>query len=128
VQDRLEAALSETDGQITWDAAVPDAFRLRECAVLAADFNQLSDALNNLDKQMAQEEARRRKLNMSISFQDKYNCVHRGIGFSAIHDPDKLGWQGPAVAIWLLSRTYSETDVAQMSNNRLKSLGEIGGR
>jgi hypothetical protein len=71
VQDRLEAALSETDGQITWDAAVPDAFRLRECAVLAADFNQLSDALNNLDKQMAQEEARRQKLNMSISFQDK---------------------------------------------------------
>jgi hemolysin D len=70
VQDRLEAALSETDGQIAWNAAVPDAFRLRERAVLAADFNQLSDALNNLDKQMAQKEATRQKLNMSIAFQD----------------------------------------------------------
>ena len=70
VQDRLEAAISETDAQIAWDAAVPDGFRLRERAVLAADLNQLSDALNNLDKQMAQKEATRQKLNMSIAFQD----------------------------------------------------------
>jgi hemolysin D len=43
---------------------------LRERAVLAADLNQLSDALNNFDRQMAQKEATRKRLGMSIAFQD----------------------------------------------------------
>jgi hemolysin D len=43
---------------------------LREQGVLAADFTQLSDTLKNLDKQMAQKEATRERLRMSIAFQD----------------------------------------------------------
>ena len=45
-------------------------FRLREEAVLRADLTQLSDALKALDKQMAQKLATRKRLNMSIAYQN----------------------------------------------------------
>ncbi len=48
---------------------MPEAFRLREEAVLRADLGQLSDALKALDMQVAQKLATRRRLNMSIAFQ-----------------------------------------------------------
>jgi len=70
IQVQLDAAVADADRKIAWDESVPEVFRLRERAVLAADLNQLSDALNNLDKQMAQKEATRKRLNMSIAFQD----------------------------------------------------------
>lgn len=70
VQDQLDVAVTEADRGIPWDGAIPEAFRLRERAVLSADFGQLADSLNNLDRQMAQKEATRQRLNMSIAFQN----------------------------------------------------------
>ncbi|MGD0764596.1 MAG: HlyD family type I secretion periplasmic adaptor subunit [Roseiarcus sp.] len=67
---QLEAVAADAEGRIAWDDAVPAAFRLREQAVLAADVTQLADTLKNLDKQMAQKEATRERLRMSIAFQD----------------------------------------------------------
>jgi hemolysin D len=67
---QLEAVAADAEGRIAWDDAVPAAFRLREQAVLAADLTQLADTLKNLDKQMAQKEATRERLRMSIAFQD----------------------------------------------------------
>jgi hemolysin D len=69
-QAQLDAAVADSDHEIAWDESVPEVFRLRERAVLAADLNQLSDALNNFDRQMAQKEATRKRLGMSIAFQD----------------------------------------------------------
>ena len=66
----LEGAAADAEAKIAWDDATPEAFRLREQAVLAADLTQLSDTLKNLDKQMAQKEATRQRLRMSIAFQD----------------------------------------------------------
>ena len=67
---QLEAVAADAEGKIAWDDAVPAGFRLREQAVLAADLTQLADTLKNLDKQMAQKEATRERLRMSIAFQD----------------------------------------------------------
>jgi hemolysin D len=67
---QLEAVAADAEGRIAWDDAVPSTFRLREQAVLAADLTQLADTLTNLDKQMAQKEATRERLRMSIAFQD----------------------------------------------------------
>jgi hemolysin D len=44
IQVQLDAAVAHSDRKIAWDESVPEAFRLRERAVLAADLNQLSDA------------------------------------------------------------------------------------
>ena len=66
----LDAAVAEADRKIAWDDSVPDAFKLREQAVLAADLNEISNALNTIDKQMAQKEATRERLGMSIAFQN----------------------------------------------------------
>jgi len=54
---------------IAWDEAVQESFRLREEAVLRADLTQLSDALEAIDKQMAQKLATKKRLGMSIAFQ-----------------------------------------------------------
>ena len=59
----------QPDLKIAWDESLPEPFRLREEAVLRADLTQLSDALNALDKQMAQKLATRKRLDMSIAFQ-----------------------------------------------------------
>jgi hemolysin D len=61
---------SEEQLKVAWDDALPEPFRLREEAVLRADLTQLSDGLKALDKQMAQKLATRKRLNMSIAFQN----------------------------------------------------------
>ncbi len=75
-EDRRAAAPSPVEAlagrpglAIAWDEATPESFRLREEAVLRADLAQLADALNALDKQMAQKLATRKRLDMSIAFQ-----------------------------------------------------------
>jgi hemolysin D len=65
----IEQLADETALGIEWGDNLPEAFRLRETAVLSADLRQLSDTLKALDKQMAQKLATRTRLNMSIAFQ-----------------------------------------------------------
>ena len=65
----VEKLGGQADLKIAWDESLPEPFRLREEAVLRADLTQLSDALNALDKQMAQKLATRKRLDMSIAFQ-----------------------------------------------------------
>jgi hemolysin D len=66
----VEALAGRPEFPIAWDDGLPEQFRLREEAVLRADLTQLSDALKALDKQMAQKLATRKRLNMSIAFQN----------------------------------------------------------
>jgi hemolysin D len=66
----IESLAGQAELKVAWDEALPEPFRLREEAVLRADLSQLSDALNALDKQMAQKLATRKRLNMSIAYQN----------------------------------------------------------
>jgi hemolysin D len=66
----IENLVGRSDLAIAWDEGLPESFRLREEAVLRADLTQLSDALKALDKQMAQKLATRKRLDMSIAFQN----------------------------------------------------------
>lgn len=66
----LESILFNPDRKIAWDDSLPEHFRLREQAVLNADLMQLADTLKNIDRQMAQREATRERLNMSISVEE----------------------------------------------------------
>ncbi len=54
---------------IEWDRPTPPAVRLRQNTVMIADLYQLADGLDDLDKQMAQKDATRKRLEMSIDFQ-----------------------------------------------------------
>jgi hemolysin D len=65
----IERLADEAAPPINWSDNLPEAFRLREAAVLGADLSELADALKALDKQMAQKLATRKRLNMSIAFQ-----------------------------------------------------------
>ena len=65
----VETLAGQPELKIAWDESLPEPFRLREEAVLRADLTQLSDALNALDKQMAQKLATRKRLDMSIAYQ-----------------------------------------------------------
>ncbi|HKN29297.1 MAG TPA: HlyD family type I secretion periplasmic adaptor subunit [Roseiarcus sp.] len=65
----VEQLAGQPDLRIAWDQPVPEAFRLREEAVLRADLVQLADSLKALDKQMAQKLATRKRLDMSIAYQ-----------------------------------------------------------
>ncbi|MBV9288757.1 MAG: HlyD family type I secretion periplasmic adaptor subunit [Hyphomicrobiales bacterium] len=65
----IERVSDETTPKIDWSDKLPETFRLREMAVLHADLRELADALHALDKQMAQKLATRKRLNMSIDFQ-----------------------------------------------------------
>ena len=67
----IAKAAADSASRVVWDEGTPEGVRLRESAVLSADLFQLSDALNSLDKQMAQKEATRERTKMSIAFQDK---------------------------------------------------------
>jgi hemolysin D len=60
-----QAALA--DGR---DSALPEEFRLREDAVLRADLTRLADALAATDRRMAEKVASRKRLGMSIAFQN----------------------------------------------------------
>jgi membrane fusion protein, hemolysin D len=66
----VETLAGKAELKIAWDEALPEPFRLREEAVLRADLVQLSDALKALDRQMAQKLATRKRLDMSIAFQN----------------------------------------------------------
>ncbi|OKO74232.1 hypothetical protein AC628_22955 [Bradyrhizobium sp. NAS96.2] len=67
----LARAAADPAPRIAWDAELPEAIRLREAAVLTADVDHLIGTLQSLDKQMAQKEATRRRLEMRIAYQDK---------------------------------------------------------
>jgi hemolysin D len=67
----IERLADEAAPRIDWSDNLPEAFRLRESAVLSADLRELSDALKALDKQMAQKLATLKRLNMSIAFQQR---------------------------------------------------------
>ena len=67
----IDAAFAKAEGSIGFDDDVPEDIRLRQRGVLAADLNQLSDQLSGLDKQIAQKEATRQRLDMSIVFQNE---------------------------------------------------------
>ena len=54
---------------IAFDADAGAGARTREQAVLGADLSQLADTLTNIDKQMAQKQAMRKRLDMSIAYQ-----------------------------------------------------------
>ena len=66
----VEALAARPDYAVAWDEGLPEPFRLREEAVLRADLAQLADTLKALDKQMAQKLATRKRLDMSIAFQN----------------------------------------------------------
>jgi hemolysin D len=66
----VEELAGRLELDIRWDGGLPEPFQLREEAVLRADLTQLSDALKALDKQMAQKLATRKRLGMSITFQN----------------------------------------------------------
>ncbi|MCI4677178.1 HlyD family type I secretion periplasmic adaptor subunit [Rhodoblastus acidophilus] len=66
----LESIAADADETIHWAASIPEFIRGRELAVLRADLDQLSDNLADLDKQMAQKRATRKRLDMSIGFQE----------------------------------------------------------
>ena len=67
----VESLAGQADFKIPWDGALPEQFQLREEGVLRADLAQLSDSLKALDRQMAEKLATQKRLNMSISFQNK---------------------------------------------------------
>jgi hemolysin D len=65
----MERLADEAAPRIDWSDNLPETFRLRDTAVLHADLRQLSDALKALDRQIAQKLATRKRLKMSIAFQ-----------------------------------------------------------
>ena len=66
----IDKAIAGADSKIGFDANASEETRLRQRAVLAADLDALDDQLADLDKQLAQKEATRQRLNMSISFEN----------------------------------------------------------
>jgi hemolysin D len=66
----IENIAGQSELHIPWSEGLPEPFQLREEAVLRADLTQLADALKALDKQMAQKLATRKRLDMSIAFQN----------------------------------------------------------
>jgi hemolysin D len=69
-REDIDRAFTQAEDKIGFDPDVPEDMRLRQRAVLAADLNQLADALSALDKQIAQKEATRQRLDMSIAFEN----------------------------------------------------------
>jgi membrane fusion protein, hemolysin D len=65
----LESIAADADQNLRFADAIPQFIRARELAVLRADLDQLADSLADLDKQMAQKKATRKRLDMSIAFQ-----------------------------------------------------------
>ena len=69
-REDIDRAFTDAKQKIGFDPDVPEDMRLRQRGVLAADLNQLADALSALDKQIAQKEATSKRLDMSIAFQE----------------------------------------------------------
>jgi hemolysin D len=72
------AKLPETTPAIPFEGDIPQPTRARENAVLTADLAQLRDTLRNLDKQMAQKVATRRRLEGSIAYQNNLLATLEG--------------------------------------------------
>ena len=68
--EAIESLATQTELKVAWDETLRDTFRLREEAVLRADLSQLADTLKALDRQMAEKLATRKRLDMSIAFQN----------------------------------------------------------
>ena len=68
-RETIDRAVAVSAAGIGFGPDVADDVRLRQRGVLAADLNQLADALGALDKQIAQKEATRQRLNMSLAVQ-----------------------------------------------------------
>ena len=68
--EAIESLATRTELKVAWDEALREIFRLREEAVLRADLSQLADTLKALDRQMAEKLATRKRLDMSIAFQN----------------------------------------------------------
>jgi len=66
----VDEIAADPSAHIEWDPSTPPAVRSRQSTVMTADLYQLADELDDLDKQMAQKEATRRRLQMSIDFQE----------------------------------------------------------
>ena len=66
----IEKLAGQPELTIAWDKGLPEPFRWREEAVLRADLVELADSLRALDKQMAEKLATRKRLDMSIAFQN----------------------------------------------------------
>ncbi len=67
----IDQAADEAETKIDFPAEIPEDIRLRQRGVLVADLNELADQLAALDKQIAQKEATRQRLNMSIAFENE---------------------------------------------------------
>jgi hemolysin D len=67
----IDQAAVEAETKIDFPAEIPEDIRLRQRGVLVADLNELADQLSSLDKQIAQKEATRQRLNMSIAFENE---------------------------------------------------------
>lgn len=67
----LDKQIVEAEGKIAFAPEIAETIRLRQRSVLSADLNQLADQLVALDKQIAQKEATRQRLDMSIAFQNQ---------------------------------------------------------
>ena len=57
--------------EVNWDKTTSHILKRREMAVLSADLSHLGESLQNIGKQMAQKQATRERLNLSIGFQNK---------------------------------------------------------
>ncbi len=68
--DRILNLVTTAEDAIPFDPSTPVAARLREIKVLTADMDQLTTALLDVDKQIAQKQATLQRLDMSIAFQD----------------------------------------------------------
>jgi hemolysin D len=67
----INAAIAAAESKADFSKDIPEDIRLRQRGVLAADLNALADQLAALDKQIAEKEATRQRLNMSIAFQNQ---------------------------------------------------------
>jgi hemolysin D len=67
----INGAIAATEEKLGFVAGTPDDIRLRQRGVLAADLNALAGQLSALDKQIAEKEATRQRLNMSIAVQNE---------------------------------------------------------
>ena len=66
----IEAATAAAENKLGFAAEIPDDVRMRQRSVLTADLNALSDQLAALGKQIAQKDATRQRLGMSMAFQN----------------------------------------------------------
>ena len=92
---------------------MPQSIRLRQLGVLAADLNALADQLAALDKQIAQKEATRQRLGMSISFQNDLMVT--------LNDRVKTREDAIKLKVGTKINLYDAQEVLQKSQSQLAS-------